>query len=84
MQPFTFAAQQIIGISLGDRRQLVFIGGCQRIAAFAQFQPGPGPFGAIALQQAGHLPRPGQIVLFQHRQVQQPFAGIIDNLQIQR
>ncbi|MNT26305.1 hypothetical protein D3C72_1618680 [compost metagenome] len=83
VQPFTFATQEIVGVGLGDSRQFVFIRRSQRIAAFTQRQPRLGPLGAIALQQAGHLPRPGQIVLFQHRQVQQPLAGIIDDFQVQ-
>lgn len=84
VQPFAFAAQQIIGVGLGDRRQAVFVGRGQRIAGLAQLKPGFGPFCAFALQQPGHLARPGQVILLEHRQIQQPFTGIIDDLQVQR
>ncbi|MOA31465.1 hypothetical protein D3C78_1526260 [compost metagenome] len=36
VQPFSLTAQQVVGISLGDRRQLVFIRRGQRIEIFAQ------------------------------------------------
>ncbi len=39
---------------------------------------------ALSHQEPGHLSRPAQIILRQHRQVEQPLARIVDDLQIQR
>ena len=84
VQPFGFAAVQIVGPGGGDGGQPVFIGGRKGIERRAEFAPGLRPLGAIALQQPDHLPRPVEIVLRQHRQIEQPFAGIVNDLQIER
>ncbi|MNT13338.1 hypothetical protein D3C72_1483050 [compost metagenome] len=84
VQPLLFALMKIISPGLGNRRQTVFVRRCQRVQPRAEFAPFCRPLRALPLQKPGHLPRPAQVVLGQHRQIEQPFAGIIDNFQIER
>ncbi|CCJ95990.1 hypothetical protein BN131_3663 [Cronobacter malonaticus 681] len=84
VQPFAFTLHQVVGPGFRYLRQTLFIARRQRIQPFAQAPPALRPDGPVALQQARHLPRPGEIVLRQHGQVEQPFTGVIDNIEIER
>ena len=75
---------QIRRPGFGNGRQTVFIGRCKRIQAFAQLSPFGRPPGALPLQQPRHLAGPAEVVLRQHRQVEQPFTGVIDDFKVQR
>jgi hypothetical protein len=84
VQPFLLALVQIRRPGFGNGRQTVFIGRCKRIQAFAQLSPFGRPPGALPLQQARHLAGPAEVILRQHRQVEQPFTGVIDDFKVQR
>ena len=84
VQPFALTGVQIVRPGSGDICQTGLIGRGQRIQPGAQLPPAGRPLRTLSLQEPGHLSRPAQIILRQHRQVEQPLARIVDNLQIQR
>ena len=67
VQSFSFAGMQILRPRGGNLRQTVFIRRRQRIQPVAELTPASGPRLTLPLQQAGHLPRPAEVILRQHR-----------------
>ena len=73
---------EVIGIGLGQRFRPGFVVPVVRVAAVQRrsVRCGDGP----AFEAVQHLRRPGAVVLFEKRKVEEPFPGVVDDVEMER